>query len=171
MELQDPQQQTDWYKKTNEIEGIWYIDRRLSYKTQIRDKEWGGGGALDWMYADKTDLDSVWSIKRITWWTIKQGWNNYTQSTYGITVSKWGIYLTGLYAELGYSQSTYLRMYVRNRTLSKYAFDIKIADQSYNYDASWIIRANDWDEFEVRVECGTTLNYPELFRRWMVKVW
>ena len=171
MELQDPQQQTDWYKKTDDIEWIWYIERRLSYKTQIRDKEWWGG-ALDWMYAEKTDLDKISTdITRITWWTLTQGGNNYTQSTHWITVSKWGVYLTWIYADTWWTSSVYLRMYVRDYNTWKKAFDITIPYQNNDFNASWIIRANDWDEFEVKVECGATLNYPELFRRWMVKVW
>ena len=38
--VQEVQQDMNMFKELDETEWIWYVERRLSYKTQIRDKEW-----------------------------------------------------------------------------------------------------------------------------------
>lgn len=40
--VQEVQQDMNMFNELDETEWIWYVERRLSYKTQIRDKEWIG---------------------------------------------------------------------------------------------------------------------------------
>mgnify|MGYP007122073551 CR=1 FL=1 len=76
--VQEVQEWYDIYKDPNEIRWIWYTDRKLSFKTQIRDKEWVG-----------MDGDAVISLRTDT---AVDPWNTWTFDNMSIT--SWGKWWT-----------------------------------------------------------------------------
>lgn len=75
--VQEVQKQADFYKQPNEIEWIWYIERKLSYRTQIRDKGWAWGIVAEISLGTSTST-SPWTRGHFndntlvigTWWGL-----------------------------------------------------------------------------------------------------
>ena len=85
MELQEVQKKDNRYKESDKIVWIWYIERKLSYKTQIRDKENTGWWVTELTLATATAVDP-WNTGKFdnssiaSWgkgWSITDWWKVY----------------------------------------------------------------------------------------------
>lgn len=113
MELQEVQKRDNRYKEPDKIEWIWYIERRLSYKTQIRDKEWAW-----WIVAEvelgtstTTSPWSRWHFNDNTiifgqWWTTSSYYVFPVKWTYMITME---IHTNNLNRKLDYFEMDVIR--------------------------------------------------------------
>lgn len=90
--VQEVQKQADFYKQPNEIEWIWYIERKLSYRTQIRDKGWAWGIVAEISLATSTET-SPWQRGHFndSTVTIGQWWS---MSGYTLTTRPWTYLIT-----------------------------------------------------------------------------
>lgn len=143
--VQKVQQQNNWYQNPNIAEGIWYVERRLSYKTQIRDKEWWSVAtsiinlstserAQTW--SSYTTIDTVDSsslsseITTATWWKIYS--------------STWGTYLISYLVKSMNAGVTSFKFSSRNMVQAVYVVDAERPWERWVFTALAKLNPNDY---------------------------
>lgn len=101
---QEVQTTLDYRAELNEIEGIWYQQRKVSDKMQVRDKKTNEVLAL----ADSTPIRlSSWEVE-ISWWTLTSKWGvEYTSDGAAIIIPEAWPYLIEYQTSDNYTQTNY----------------------------------------------------------------
>lgn len=111
---QEVQTTLDYKAELNEIEWIWYQQRRVSDKMQVRDKVSSQVTAL----ADTTSLNypDVWAEAIVPWWTLTSKWGiEYQSESESLIVPLAWAYMIQYISDTTYPQATYF-----------YELDIKV---------------------------------------------
>ena len=101
---QEVQTTLDYRAELNEIEGIWYQQRKVSDKMQVRDKKTNEVLAL----ADSTPIRlSSWEVE-ISCWTLTSKWGvEYTSDGAAIIIPEAWPYLIEYQTSDNYAQTNY----------------------------------------------------------------
>ncbi len=109
---QEVQTTLDYKAELNEIEWIWYQQRRVSDKMQVRDKTSNQVTAL----ADTTSMATEWEEVITPWWTLTSSWGIEYQSDWtSLIVPLAWAYMLQYIPFTWYPQTTYyytIKVYV-----------------------------------------------------------
>lgn len=112
--VQEIQWELNYQRELDEIQWIWYSQRRISDKMQVRDKvsnSWDGGAGITMAYQGVEAMPNSWN-------TVEQiGWVDYKLSWWKITIPLWWAYMIIYTPWRWYTQTNYyynIRLYVNS---------------------------------------------------------
>lgn len=109
---QEVQTTLDYRVELNEIQWIWYQQRKIRDKTQIRDKTTNGTVWLGWQTIIKS---SAWEVTVPSWTLTSSWWVEYESSWSWIIIPEGWPYLFQYIPQTNYTQDSYyftIRVYV-----------------------------------------------------------
>lgn len=133
--VQKVQSELTYIREIEEIQGVWYSQRKISDRTQVRDRR-----TTSVVASTSIDTDSVWDFDATTWTLSSTWWIDYKSSEWTIYIPLGWIYQITFSPTWWYSQTWYY--YTVNVSLN---WDVVLSKRN----ALWTM----W-EWSTTVNCG-----------------